>query len=176
MGNQEGEDCLPIPLERLLESKASKDLVESEFKEIRAELGAIKERMTYESYARKEAVDKAEESTKIALQKADSDNKNRFDNTNEWRASMKDLQSNFITRAELKAIEEKVSSHISRAEHEALIKQFESKIEKAQTDLSNQITILNTKVDRKDDQRYVTWGGILLTLLAAAAALMGVKI
>ena len=169
MGNQEGEDCLPIPLERLLESKASKDLVESEFKAIRAELGAIKERMVYESYARKEAVDKAEESTKIALQKAESDSQNRFANVNEWRAAMKDREAAYVTRPELKAIEDKVSSHITRAEHEALISEFERKIEKTQS-------ALESKIKDMDERRYVTWGGIIITLIVAGAALLGIKI
>jgi hypothetical protein len=167
--NQPNRDCIPVPIKQLLDDKASRDLVNAQFK-------ALGERISYESEARQKAVDKAEESTRVALQKAEFDNQNRFTNVNEWRASMKDLQSNFVQRSELKTIEEKVGSHISRAEHEALIKQFETKIEKAQGDLDNQIATLNAKVDRKDDQRYVTWGGIIITLLIAGAALLGIKI
>jgi hypothetical protein len=163
MSNSEGDDdCISTPIRQLLESKASKDLVEAKFV-------ALEQRIAYESETRQRAIDKAEESTKLALQKAETDSTMKFANTNEWRASFKDREAAFVTRTEHKGMEDKIHLCITRADHEALIAQFESKTEKVQLALENQIRAM-------DERRYITWGGILLTLCVAGFALLGIKI
>lgn len=111
------------------------------------------------------AIDKAEDNIRRELDKTARDIQIKFESSNEIRGAMQDQSATFVTRTEVKNIEEKTSQHISRSEHDALILQMDNKIEK-----------LEAKIIGLNDKQLYLSAGIILTMIGAVLALVGTRI
>lgn len=98
-------DCISINIKELIDGKVGdlKDIIDARFR-------AIEDKIKFQGDSTQQALSKAFESAQLAITKVELNTNSRFENTNEWRASMKDRESLYATRTDLKVVDDRLSA------------------------------------------------------------------
>jgi hypothetical protein len=166
-GQPLNQDCVSIKIKELLDGKVAdlKDIIDARFR-------STEDKIAYQAKAAQIALDKAFETTQLAITKVEISTKSGFENTNEWRGTLKDQIATFATRAEIETLKEIVNSKMGKSEYDNRHVVLESKIDLVGTKFENYYTkpeindALKTNADetRKVSDRQL---GLLILVIAA---------
>jgi len=168
----EREDCIKVGLKELIDEKA-KDLKDNF--EIR--LRAIEDKIKYQADTSQVALNKAFESTQLAISKVEIATANRFESVNEFRGTLKDQVATFATRNELDGIKNALNEKMSQSEydsrHESLEKEFKntsSRFENyySKNEINELIKNLSEETRKVSDRQWILALGIITALLGIA--------
>ena len=163
--NDTRRDAIQVDIKEFVDGKCTdiKDIMDARFR-------ALETKIQSDSEKAQRAIDRAE-----------SDYNTRFATTNEWRAALKDRETTFATRDEVRGILEKISSivtreeygqlvtkvneGISRTEHDALITQMNTKNDSTMEALNVRAKGLEEKINDLSKQMWAMLGGLLITVI-----------
>jgi tetrahydromethanopterin S-methyltransferase subunit G len=181
-------DCISVNIQGFIDGKVQdlKDIIDARFR-------AIEDKIKFQADSSQMALVKALDSTQLAITEVKTNTNNRFDNTNEWRAAMKDREANYALRSDLKLVDEITKLHVTRSEMENSIGQIANRLELIESshisrmDAETKIGETDKKIETssKDlDKRITAIEGrnmsilvsVIITLLVALLSLAGFKI
>jgi hypothetical protein len=162
-------DCISVSIKELVDGKVAdlKDIISAQFK-------AVEDKIFYQAKSAQIALDKAFEATQLAITKVEISTKSGFENTNEWRATLKDQIATFATRAEIETLKEIVNSKMGKSEYDNRHSLLENKIDGVGSKLENYylknevdsiIKSLSDETRKVSDRQWLLALGIITALL-----------
>jgi hypothetical protein len=164
-------DCISINIKELIDGKVEdlKDIIDARFK-------SVEEKIGYQAKAAQTALDKAFDSTQLAISKVEIATANRFESVNEFRLTLKDQVSTFATRNEIDSLKEIVNDKMSKPEYDARHLSLETKMDDRIQKFENYYTKteINTAIDKAADETKKVRDGQIYLLVLIIIALVGV--
>jgi hypothetical protein len=162
-------DCISISIQELVDGKVRdlKDIITAQFK-------SVEDKIFYQAKSAQIALDKAFEATQLAITKVEISTKSGFENTNEWRATLKDQISTFATRSEIETLKETVNGKMSKSEYDNRHASLETKIDSVGNKLENYylkpevdmaLKSLGEETRKVSDRQWLLALGIITALL-----------
>lgn len=103
------EDCISINIKEYVDEKdrARGAVADARFR-------AIEDKIKFQSESSQQALDKAFISAQLAITEVKTSTAHSFENHNEWRAAMKDRETTYATRDDIKNINNRLAAFESR--------------------------------------------------------------
>ena len=98
-------DCISVNIQQFIDGKVTdlKDIIDARFL-------AIEDKIKFQSESSQMSLNKAFESAQLAITEVKINTAHSFENHNEWRAAMKDRESSYATRVDIKSINDKLAA------------------------------------------------------------------
>jgi hypothetical protein len=129
------DDSILVNIQGLIESKCQDlraliaDLRQTVDARVDAKFVAVEDKINYQAKSAQVALDKAFESSQLAIQELKGTTASRFESVNEFRLTLKDQVSTFATRKEFDTLRELVVEKMSKTEYDSRHSVLENKID-----------------------------------------------